>query len=113
MGKSNRPNQVMNHLLIEAIRILRHSHQSVRNIFTDGACYEFYKFLKILYPQAEAWYDGNHVFTKIDGAFYDIDGHVSFTEMGERGLRLMTDEDKLFAEEWAMKQYTKDKLHIG
>ena len=99
----------MNRQLIEAIRVLRHSHRSVCNIFTEGACYEFYKFLKIIYPQSEAYYNGNHVYTKIDGEFYDITGRVPFTEMGERGLRLMTEDDKLFAEEWAMKEYNNDK----
>jgi len=96
--------------LLEIIKILKHSHVTIKKIFSDGACYEFYRFLKLLYPNAEAWYDGNHVYTKIDDTFYDINGVTDFTDMGSRGLRLMTKDDHAFAALWAMEEYNVDKL---
>lgn len=101
---------MLNLQLLNAIRVLKHSHKSIATIFTEGACFEFYKFLKHLYPEAEPWYDGSHVYTKIDGYFYDITGGITFTDMGERGLRLMTEDDIAFAEFWGMEQYSVDKL---
>jgi hypothetical protein len=41
-----------------------------------GGCFEFYKILKAAFPQAEPYYDevDGHVYTLIDGKFYDIRG---------------------------------------
>ena len=39
-----------------------------------GNCYQFYEILKTIYIDAEAFYDGNHVWTKINDNFYDIRG---------------------------------------
>ena len=44
--------------------------------YTNGGCYDFYRLLKAIYPQAEAWSDCNHVITKIDTNYYDITGKV-------------------------------------
>lgn len=45
-------------------------------MFTQGKCYQLYLMLSDLYPQAVAWYEpvDGHVFTEIDGKFYDING---------------------------------------
>jgi len=47
-----------------------------RKRFTDGGCFQLYKVLKELYPEAEAWYDyiDGHVYTKIGDTLYDIHG---------------------------------------
>ena len=42
--------------------------------FTQGRCYQLYAMLKELFPQAVAWYEGNHVYTEINGEYYDING---------------------------------------
>lgn len=42
----------------------------------EGKCYEVYRLLKVVFPQAEGWYDGDHVITRIDGKFYDKSGLV-------------------------------------
>ncbi|HEY0842448.1 hypothetical protein [Methylotenera sp.] len=52
-------------------------------MFTQGKCYQLYLMLSDLYPQAVAWYDPviGHVFTEIDGKYYDINGeHESLPE---------------------------------
>lgn len=42
----------------------------------NGKCYEVSRLLKVIYPQATAWYDGEHVITRINGRFYDKSGLV-------------------------------------
>lgn len=45
-------------------------------IFTEGSCFNLYLLLKQIWPQAECYYDDNHIITKIDNKFYDINGVV-------------------------------------
>ena len=42
----------------------------------DGKCYEVHRLLKVVFPKASAWYDDNHVITRINGKFYDKTGEV-------------------------------------
>lgn len=60
-------------------------------MFTQGKCYQLYLMLSDLYPQAVAWYEpvDGHVFTEIDGKYYDINGE--YESLPERS--------HLFAEE--------------
>lgn len=53
-------------------------------LFMQGQCLTMFLALRAIHPQAEAWYSfrEGHVYTKIDGRFYDIRG---------RHLRLPTD----------------------
>lgn len=37
-------------------------------------CFGVYRILKSVFPDAEPFYDGSHVYTKINGVYYDIDG---------------------------------------
>lgn len=44
-------------------------------VYTCGNCYQFYEILKQVFPEAEPFSDvSGHVYTKIDGQFYDIRG---------------------------------------
>ena len=45
-------------------------------MYTEGSCYHFYLILKEVFPDAEPYYDNDHIVTKIDGKFYDITGEV-------------------------------------
>lgn len=60
-------------------------------MFTEGKCYQLYLMLSDLYPQAVAWNDpvACHIYTEIDGKFYDINGE--YESLPERSY--------LFAEE--------------
>ena len=44
------------------------------NIYTKGSCFELYKILKVLWPNAVPYYDGDHIITRIDIEYYDITG---------------------------------------
>lgn len=96
--------------IMNFIATLRRAHQSIAPIFTHGACYEFYRIMKVLDGSAEPWYDGQHVYVKIGERLYDIDGENTFTAFGERQLRRMNDDDELNAQFWAIKQYSVDKM---
>ena len=44
--------------------------------YLKGGCYKFYLILKEKFPEAEAYYDDNHVITKIRNNYYDVTGVV-------------------------------------
>lgn len=83
--------------IIAAIRI---GINSADRRFKSGGCFQLYRILKQLFPDAQAWYDpiAGHVYTRIDEGYYDIDGHH------ERGGKwfLLTDDCLLYAKahEW-------------
>ncbi|QSM00758.1 hypothetical protein YerA41_057 [Yersinia phage YerA41] len=55
-------------------------------IFTQGACFDLYKILKSIYPDAESWYDPivGHIYTRIGKYWYDIRGiHYKLPEHSE------------------------------
>lgn len=58
------------------IKTIRESFIGSEMVYTRGSCYQFFRILKSVFPQAEAWFDMNHVITLIDGKFYDITGEV-------------------------------------
>lgn len=61
----------------EFIGQLKKLHPQLVESCTYGNCYQFYLLLKMVFPEAEAYYDSNHVITKINGRFYDINGEVN------------------------------------
>jgi hypothetical protein len=60
--------------VVDFIKTIRESFGASIAVYRFGNCYQFYEILKSVFPEAEAFYDGNHVWTKIDGKFYDILG---------------------------------------
>jgi len=60
----------------EFIKTIRESFVGSERVYTEGSCYQFYRILKSVYPQAISWYNMDHVITEIDGRFYDITGQV-------------------------------------
>jgi len=57
------------------IKTVREGFAAASFIYTNGACFQFYKMLKHLFPQAVPWMDRDyHVITEIDGVWYDING---------------------------------------
>ena len=55
---------------------VRDSFIGSQQVYTEGSCYHFYLILKEVFPEAECWFDEDHVVTKIDGKFYDITGEI-------------------------------------
>lgn len=78
------------------IKALRETDDYIEKIYLNGGCYQFYRFLKAVYPEAEPYikWDKNHVVTKIGKNFYDITGRVD-------GIYYpLTGEDVEMCEKW-------------
>ncbi len=58
------------------IATMRDSFIGSQQVYTEGSCYHFYLILKEVFSEAEPFYDGDHIVTKIDNRFYDITGEV-------------------------------------
>lgn len=58
------------------LSLLRDLHPDLPRIGRNGSCFRVYLLLKAVWPEAEAWYDSNHVITKIGEQFWDIHGEV-------------------------------------
>ncbi|MEH6368498.1 MAG: hypothetical protein V7764_19695 [Pseudomonas marincola] len=55
---------------------LRELHPDLPRFALNGGCFKVYLVLKQAFPQAEPYYNGDHVITRIDGDYYDIRGQV-------------------------------------
>lgn len=90
MAKMNKPASPIDIIAAIRIGICKAEHR-----FTHGGCFQLYRVLKQLYPEAAPWYDSirGHVYVQIGEAYYDIDGAH---ERGER-WELMTDNPMLLA----------------
>ena len=42
----------------------------------SGGCLKFHRLMKAVFPDANGFYDSNHVITEIDGEYFDIDGLI-------------------------------------
>lgn len=70
-------NTMTTHEKVEAfIATVRDSFIGSQQVYTEGSCYHFYLILKQVFPQAEPYYDADHIISKIDDKYYDITGEV-------------------------------------
>jgi len=53
------------------------SFDGAEYIYKNGSCYQLYKILESVFPNAKPYYKDDHVVTKINGKYYDITGLVS------------------------------------
>lgn len=58
------------------LNCVRELHPEIEHACLHGKCFRLYMLLASCWPEAEPWYDGNHVITKIDEKYYDIRGQV-------------------------------------
>jgi len=60
------------------IATIRDSFKDAEYVYLNGSCFEFYKILKCVFPDAEPYYDAVtcHIFTKIGSGYYDIRGRI-------------------------------------
>ncbi len=60
------------------IKALRETDSYIEKIYLNGGCYQFFKFIKTVYPMAEPYItqDKQHIVTKIGSTYYDITGKV-------------------------------------
>lgn len=95
--------------VLSFLKALKDSDFFVEHIYTCGGCYQLYKVLKTLYPQAVPYrctYMA-HVITKIDDFFYDIGGEVKV----DGDFLRMTEEEKKAAEGWSFA--ANNDLYLG
>jgi hypothetical protein len=76
------------------IKSIRESFGASVAVYRFGNCYQFYEILKTIYPTAEAYYDGNHVWTKIDNKYYDIMGKRNLDNIN---LIRITDKERILS----------------
>lgn len=62
--------------ILNTITFIRESHSTMVDIFTKGSCLNFFCILHSIYPEAQPWFNIDHVITKIDNKFYDITGEI-------------------------------------
>lgn len=86
---------------LNLINALRESDFYIEYLYTHGSCYQFFIFLRKIYPTAEPYIssDEAHVASMIDNELYDINGIVT-----EKGFRPMTKKDISFAENWSFRK---------
>lgn len=62
------------------IKLIRESFVGSETVFTSGSCYQLYKILKSVFPNAKAYViNENHIVTRIGINFYDINGYIEPT----------------------------------
>jgi hypothetical protein len=60
--------------------------------FTSGSCFGLFLLIRAFRPDVRAWYaPPGHVYTEVDGRFYDINGRVRLPE----GSYLLTTERRI------------------
>jgi len=78
----------------EVCGTIRVSFQDAGFVYTNGSCFAFYQILKTIFPQARAWSNLDHVWTEIDGKWYDIHG---IRKEGSKGISPMDEDTALFS----------------
>lgn len=72
--------------ILNQIATIRSAHSYMSEIFLYGSCLNFFCILKSIYPEAEAYFNVDHVITRIDSRCYDITGAVN-----AKGYKPITD----------------------
>jgi len=85
--------------ILNIIAAIRESHPEMVNIFSFGGCYNLFSILRLIFPEAVAWTNADHVITQIGNKFYDITGVVKKTSnhfplvYNRRSIRQMLKEN--------------------
>lgn len=87
---------------IDFITALRESDFYIQHLYTEGSCYQFYVLLKKMYPESIPYINihKNHVVTKIDNFFYDINGVVVNTKV----FKPLDKKDLRLVEKWSFQK---------
>lgn len=82
------------------LQVLRNSSIFIEHIYMNGGCYQLYKILKSVFPNAKPYISGYpgcaHIATMIDGRLYDIGGEYKTFD----GFEPLSPEIEEEAEEW-------------
>lgn len=92
------------------LQAMRESDFYIKFIYTEGGCFQLYKILKVLFPDAEPYMLGNgtHVATMIGGKLWDIYGEV---KDGDGDFCKMTEAQMQDAEKWSFA--ANNDLYLG
>lgn len=63
--------------ILNVIATIRDSHPEMVNIFKYGSCMNFHLILRSVFPEAEPYFNIDHVITRIGNRYYDITGSVN------------------------------------
>ena len=63
--------------VLKLITAIRESFDDSVKVYTQGGCFRFYLILKSVFPDAAAYYDMDHIITKIGDKYYDINGEYT------------------------------------
>lgn len=88
--------------LLRLIKALRESDKYIEQIYTHGGCYQFFLFIRSIYPNPVLPYmnrDKTHVVTKIGTNYVDITGLINGV------FYRMTPEDVALAEKWSFSKH--------
>lgn len=69
----------MHKYILYIIEGIRNSFDTSVQTYTRGKCYKFYLILRSIFPHATAYYNSDHIITKIRDKYYDITGEVEKT----------------------------------
>lgn len=85
---------------LHVISEIRNSHSEMENIFLYGSCLNLFCILRVIFPQAKAWYSQKygHTITEIDAKFYDITGRVYKDESYYRFTQIWTRTSRAFTQ---------------
>lgn len=64
--------------IFSILYLLRNSHWTMSEIFTNGSSYDLFTIIKTIYPEAEAYRSEKtgQIITRVADKFYDINGCV-------------------------------------
>lgn len=63
--------------ILDQIAAIRDLHPNIQDICLNGSCMNFHIVLRRIYPDAVAYFNIDHVITKIGNNYYDITGSVN------------------------------------
>lgn len=72
---------------INLIHEISMSNTIIKEIFLKGSCCNLYFILKSVFPEAKAYFNVDHIITKIDKKYYDITGEISLKEVTKKGYK--------------------------
>lgn len=90
---------------LNIIDTLRNSDELIKEIYLNGSCYQFYLFLKTIYPQAIPYinHSKDHIASKIFEKLFDINGIIE----DETEYVLLTKEESDICKSWSFSKKFK------
>ena len=69
--------------IVKFIGLIRNSFVGAEVVYSEGSCFQLYKIIAYVWPEAIPWHyaSAGHVYTEIDGRYYDIKGELTDSEI--------------------------------